>query len=147
MLAIILTPSAWALQDIVTESNQFDLVGFIPLLRERIYSNNQYARQFIISWVGTRVPCVPTSLNSRTLCPISFPCPGKLQISTAMCELRHMDLFGQVFKLAEFFTCCFKRPTPCHLVIAVAGIWHCASANLSRTLHTKLESTIKVLLV
>lgn len=38
-------------QDIVTESNKFDLVGFIPLLRERIYSNNQYARQFIISWV------------------------------------------------------------------------------------------------
>ncbi|XP_010290136.1 PREDICTED: protein VAC14 homolog, partial [Phaethon lepturus] len=37
--------------DIVTESNQFDLVGFIPLLRERIYSNNQYARQFIISWI------------------------------------------------------------------------------------------------
>nr|XP_031536663.1 protein VAC14 homolog isoform X2 [Vicugna pacos] len=38
-------------QDIVTESNKFDLVGFIPLLRERIYSNNQYARQFIISWI------------------------------------------------------------------------------------------------
>lgn len=38
----------------MTESNQFDLVGFIPLLRERIYSNNQYARQFIISWVGTQ---------------------------------------------------------------------------------------------
>uniref|UniRef100_A0A2K5R1J7 Protein VAC14 homolog n=1 Tax=Cebus imitator TaxID=2715852 RepID=A0A2K5R1J7_CEBIM len=37
--------------DIVTESNKFDLVGFIPLLRERIYSNNQYARQFIISWI------------------------------------------------------------------------------------------------
>lgn len=35
----------------MTESNKFDLVGFIPLLRERIYSNNQYARQFIISWV------------------------------------------------------------------------------------------------
>ncbi|KFP45372.1 Protein VAC14, partial [Chlamydotis macqueenii] len=39
------------LKDIVTESNQFDLIGFIPLLRERIYSNNQYARQFIISWI------------------------------------------------------------------------------------------------
>lgn len=39
-------------QDIVTESNKFDLVSFIPLLRERIYSNNQYARQFIISWVS-----------------------------------------------------------------------------------------------
>ena len=35
----------------MTESNKFALVGFIPLLRERIYSNNQYARQFIISWV------------------------------------------------------------------------------------------------
>lgn len=39
-------------QDIVTESNKFDLVAFVPLLRERIYSNNQYARQFIISWVS-----------------------------------------------------------------------------------------------
>ncbi|XP_047427073.1 protein VAC14 homolog [Mugil cephalus] len=39
------------LKDIVTESNSFDLVAFVPLLRERIYSNNQYARQFIISWI------------------------------------------------------------------------------------------------
>ncbi|KAM9301553.1 protein VAC14 homolog [Gastrophryne carolinensis] len=39
------------LKDIVTESSNFDLVGFVPLLRERIYSNNQYARQFIISWI------------------------------------------------------------------------------------------------
>lgn len=39
------------LKDIVTESNKFDLVAFVPLLRERIYSNNQYARHFIISWI------------------------------------------------------------------------------------------------
>ncbi|KAL7978799.1 hypothetical protein Chor_013288 [Crotalus horridus] len=39
------------LKDIVTESSRFDLVSFIPLLRERIYSNNQHARQFIISWI------------------------------------------------------------------------------------------------
>lgn len=39
------------LKDIVTECNKFDLVAFVPLLRERIYSNNQYARQFIISWI------------------------------------------------------------------------------------------------
>ncbi|XP_043937234.1 protein VAC14 homolog isoform X2 [Protopterus annectens] len=39
------------LKDIVTESNKFDLVSFVPLLRERIYSNNQYLRQFIISWI------------------------------------------------------------------------------------------------
>ncbi|KAG7258463.1 hypothetical protein CRUP_015480 [Coryphaenoides rupestris] len=39
------------LKDIVTESDRFDLVAFVPLLRERIYSNNQYARQFIVSWI------------------------------------------------------------------------------------------------
>lgn len=46
------------LKDIVTESNKFDLVAFVPLLRERIYSNNQYARQFIISWIHV-LECVP----------------------------------------------------------------------------------------
>lgn len=46
------------LKDIVTESNTFDLVAFVPLLRERIYSNNQYARQFIISWIHV-LECVP----------------------------------------------------------------------------------------
>lgn len=46
------------LKDIVTESNKFDLIAFVPLLRERIYSNNQYARQFIISWIHV-LECVP----------------------------------------------------------------------------------------
>ncbi|XP_038663006.1 protein VAC14 homolog isoform X2 [Scyliorhinus canicula] len=46
------------LKDIVTESSIFDLVAFVPLLRERIYSNNQYARQFIISWILV-LECVP----------------------------------------------------------------------------------------
>lgn len=40
------------LKDIVTDnSNIFDLVGFIPLLRERIYTENTFAKQFIISWI------------------------------------------------------------------------------------------------
>lgn len=39
-------------QDIVTESGMFDLVGFIPLLRERIYTKNSFGRQFVISWVS-----------------------------------------------------------------------------------------------
>uniref|UniRef100_A0A8D0GMT9 Protein VAC14 homolog n=1 Tax=Sphenodon punctatus TaxID=8508 RepID=A0A8D0GMT9_SPHPU len=56
------------LKDIVTESNKFDLVRFIPLLRERIYSNNQYARQFIISWVGTwGMTLAPVSLLSFSI--------------------------------------------------------------------------------
>ena len=42
----------WFFQDIVSESSSFDLVAFIPLLRERIYTQNQFARQFIVSWVS-----------------------------------------------------------------------------------------------
>ncbi|CAG2057122.1 unnamed protein product [Timema podura] len=38
--------------DIVTESASFDLVGLMPHLRKKIYSNNTFARQFIISWVS-----------------------------------------------------------------------------------------------
>ena len=40
------------LQDIVTESASFDLVTFMPLLRERIYTKNTHARQFVISWIS-----------------------------------------------------------------------------------------------
>ncbi|XP_054714365.1 protein VAC14 homolog [Uloborus diversus] len=40
------------MKDIVTESSSFDLVGFMPLLRERIASKNPFTRQFIISWVS-----------------------------------------------------------------------------------------------
>lgn len=39
-------------KDIVTESATFNLVGFMPLLRERVYATNTFARQFIISWVS-----------------------------------------------------------------------------------------------
>ncbi|KAK2189817.1 hypothetical protein NP493_96g09005 [Ridgeia piscesae] len=41
------------MKDIVTESSVFNLVAFIPLLRERIYSKNPFARQFIVSWLST----------------------------------------------------------------------------------------------
>ncbi|CAG7732052.1 unnamed protein product [Allacma fusca] len=40
------------LKDIVTESASFDLVTFMPLLRERIYTKNTQARQFVISWIS-----------------------------------------------------------------------------------------------
>nr|CAD7431855.1 unnamed protein product [Timema monikensis] len=40
------------MKDIVTESAAFDLVGLMPHLRKKIYSNNTFARQFIISWVS-----------------------------------------------------------------------------------------------
>ncbi|XP_012231031.1 protein VAC14 homolog [Linepithema humile] len=40
------------MKDIVTESGLFDLVGFMPSLRERIYTKNSFGRQFVISWVS-----------------------------------------------------------------------------------------------
>ncbi|VVC39548.1 Armadillo-type fold,Vacuolar protein 14 C-terminal Fig4-binding domain,HEAT, type 2,Armadillo-like [Cinara cedri] len=40
------------MKDIVTDnSSEFDLINFIPLLRERIYTDNTFAKQFIISWI------------------------------------------------------------------------------------------------
>ncbi|CAG9861104.1 unnamed protein product [Phyllotreta striolata] len=40
------------LKEIVLENTEFDLDGFIPLLRERIYTKNAFSRQFIISWIS-----------------------------------------------------------------------------------------------
>ncbi|KOX70260.1 Protein VAC14 like protein [Melipona quadrifasciata] len=40
------------MKDIVTESGPFNLVGFIPLLRERIYTKNTFGRQFVIAWIS-----------------------------------------------------------------------------------------------
>ncbi|KAL3195640.1 hypothetical protein MRX96_001773 [Rhipicephalus microplus] len=40
------------LKDIVTESASFDLVAFMPLLRERVYTKNNFARAFVVSWVS-----------------------------------------------------------------------------------------------
>ncbi|KAE8746685.1 hypothetical protein FOCC_FOCC006668 [Frankliniella occidentalis] len=40
------------MKDIVSEDPSFNMVGFMELLRERIYSRNAFTRQFIISWVS-----------------------------------------------------------------------------------------------
>ncbi|CAG9766280.1 unnamed protein product [Ceutorhynchus assimilis] len=40
------------LKDIVAETTSFDLNGFIPLLRERIYTKSPFSRQFVISWIS-----------------------------------------------------------------------------------------------
>ncbi|KAI0523256.1 hypothetical protein KFK09_005650 [Dendrobium nobile] len=38
-------------KDIVTESDQFSIEEFIPLLRERLNVLNPYVRQFLVSWI------------------------------------------------------------------------------------------------
>eukprot|EP00795_Rhopilema_esculentum_P001341 gene1341-15741_t len=40
------------IKDVVTESGDFDLVSFMPLLRERIYTTNPHAKQFLVSWLS-----------------------------------------------------------------------------------------------
>ncbi|CAG0898988.1 unnamed protein product [Darwinula stevensoni] len=39
-------------KDIVTETSLFDLESFVPLLRERVYTKNPHARQFVVAWIG-----------------------------------------------------------------------------------------------
>jgi len=39
------------LKDIVAEGPLFDVQAFIPMLRDRIYSQNPFTRQFILSWI------------------------------------------------------------------------------------------------
>ncbi|GAB1601196.1 protein VAC14 homolog [Argonauta hians] len=55
------------IKDIVTESSSFDLVAFIPLLRERIYTTNTFARQFVVSWISV-LDAVP-NINMLFLLP------------------------------------------------------------------------------
>ena len=38
----------------MTESSSFDLVAFVPVLRERMYTTNSFAKQFVLSWVSMR---------------------------------------------------------------------------------------------
>ncbi|XP_071443613.1 protein VAC14 homolog [Hetaerina americana] len=46
------------MKEIVTESGTpFDLASFIPMLRERVYATNVFARQFVLSWIGALCAC------------------------------------------------------------------------------------------
>ncbi|KXJ24188.1 protein VAC14 homolog [Exaiptasia diaphana] len=52
-------------KDIVTESSSFDLVSFMPILREKIYTANPYAKQFLISWLMVLVSVPDLDLLSH----------------------------------------------------------------------------------
>jgi vacuole morphology and inheritance protein 14 len=41
------------LKDIVTESENFEIESFMPLLGERIYVSNPFSRQFLVGWIAT----------------------------------------------------------------------------------------------
>ena len=40
------------MKDVVSENPHFDIDNFIVLLRDRIYTQDGYARQFLVSWVS-----------------------------------------------------------------------------------------------
>ena len=42
------------MKDVVSENPHFDIDNFIVLLRDRIYTRDGFARQFLVSWVS---PC------------------------------------------------------------------------------------------
>ena len=40
------------MKDVVTEADDFDIVGFMPLLKDRIYVSNPFSRQFLVGWIS-----------------------------------------------------------------------------------------------
>ena len=40
------------MKDVVSENPHFDIDNFIVLLRDRIYTRDGFARQFLVSWVS-----------------------------------------------------------------------------------------------
>ena len=40
------------MKDVVSENPHFDIDNFIILLRDRIYTKDGFARQFLVSWVS-----------------------------------------------------------------------------------------------
>ncbi|XP_014237916.1 protein VAC14 homolog [Trichogramma pretiosum] len=40
------------MKDIVTECLEFDIPAFVPLVRERIYTKNSFAKTFLLSWIS-----------------------------------------------------------------------------------------------
>lgn len=77
------------MKDIVTESASFDLVSFIPVLREKLYANNIWAQTLVVSWVSVlhTVPDVDTlSFLSEILEGLFFILEGPKPEVKKMCE-------------------------------------------------------------
>ncbi|KAJ0173887.1 hypothetical protein K1T71_010033 [Dendrolimus kikuchii] len=91
-------------KDIVTESASFDLASFIPMLRERIYTRNAFARQFVVSWVSVldAVPDIDLIVHLPELLDGLFK-----MLDDANSEIRRMcDV-----QLSEFLRNIKKDPT------------------------------------
>ncbi|KAK7082985.1 PtdIns(3,5)P(2) sythesis regulation factor [Halocaridina rubra] len=78
------------MKDIVTESASFDLVAFIPILREKLYCNSHWAQTLVVSWVSVlhTVPDVDTlSFLSEILDGLFFILEAPKSEVKKMCEV------------------------------------------------------------
>lgn len=89
------------LKDIITENSQiFDLQSFIPLLKERVYTKNSFARQFLISWIAVSFKVAIMLMSSAYQIDIfrsSMPC-----LKSACCNIFPRSLMA-------FFKCSKTR--------------------------------------
>ncbi|CAL4118608.1 unnamed protein product [Meganyctiphanes norvegica] len=77
------------MKDIVTESSEFNLVAFIPVLREKLYCTNHWAQTLVVSWVSVlhTVPDVDTlSFLSEILDGLFFILEAPKTEVKKMCE-------------------------------------------------------------
>jgi vacuole morphology and inheritance protein 14 len=42
-------------QDIVTESDRFNLDAFVPILKDKMYSKDKFARAFNLGWIQVSI--------------------------------------------------------------------------------------------
>ena len=62
-------------QDIVTESDKFDLDEFVPVLKEKMYSKDTFARAFNLGWIQAmyKVPNAQFTVVTKHLPDILDP--------------------------------------------------------------------------
>ncbi|XP_050729844.1 protein VAC14 homolog isoform X2 [Eriocheir sinensis] len=92
------------MKDIVTESNSFDMISFIPVLREKLYANNHWAQTLVVSWVSVlhTVPEVDTlSFLSDILEGLFFIMEGPKPEVKKMCEAVVGEFLASIKKAPE----------------------------------------------
>lgn len=72
------------MQEIVTESEEFSLEAFVPMLRERMYARNAAARQFCVSWLGV--------LDAAPELPLARHLPALLDALLCMLDDPHPEI-------------------------------------------------------
>lgn len=92
------------IKDVVTESDQFDVENFIPLLRENIHLDNPFIRQLVVGWI-TVLDSVP-DIDMLEFLPeflegLFDMLADSLKISSSNLVLLLKNFYGRSKKLSE----------------------------------------------